>query len=52
MNTIIKEEPLGEPLQLVQNIACSVFEKELNMRKSFAKWDADNDGNVTQDEFN
>ena len=43
---------MAQPLDLVQQIACSVFEKELSLRISFAKWDTDKDGHVTQDEFN
>jgi hypothetical protein len=37
--------------QLASSVACSVFEKELNMRKAFSKYDADGDDTLDRTEF-
>jgi Ca2+-binding EF-hand superfamily protein len=42
---------MEDPQGLAVSLACSIFEKELNMRKAFSRYDKNSDGTIDRDEF-
>jgi len=42
---------MADPQNLAMKVACGVFDKELNLRKAFSRYDADGNGTIDKDEF-